>query len=183
MAAFNPAGATGIVVTRKRPGHFVALTEDGRIDAYLVQNGLKLIDALEKRTAMSVNNAFRGPNDLSEPLRPAASLKAIDPYDVTIAMPAEDGEPAVSDFQVDAWVKFRVVYDVVLTVPPFIISGVTLLLASQDPEALSERGSELFLPVLGPTVEVSGVLLKDTPRDSILVNRSDIRRVKASMRS
>jgi hypothetical protein len=183
MAAFNPAGATGIVVTRKKPGHFVVLTEDGRIDAYLAQNGLKLFDALEKRTAINVTNAFRGPNDMSEPLRPAASLKTIDPYDVTIAMPAEDGEPAVSDFQVDAWVKFRVVYDVVLTATPFIISGVMLLLPSQDPEALSERGTELFLPILGPTVDVSGVVLRDTPRDSILVNRSHIRRVKAAMRS
>jgi len=33
---------TRIAVTRKKPGHFVALTEDGRIDAMLAQGGAKL---------------------------------------------------------------------------------------------------------------------------------------------
>ena len=28
-------GGTGFIATRKRPGHFVALSEDGRIDATL----------------------------------------------------------------------------------------------------------------------------------------------------
>jgi len=38
----NPTiGGTGIVVSRKRPGHFVALTEDGRVDAML-QGSVKI---------------------------------------------------------------------------------------------------------------------------------------------
>jgi hypothetical protein len=46
---------------------------------------------------------------------------------------------------------------------------------------LTERGSELFLAVFNPTVEFLGTTLTDIPRDSILVNRSHIRRVKATM--
>ncbi len=183
VGTFDPVrGTTGIVVTRKRPGHFVALTEDGRIDAMLAQGGLKLADALEKRASIVVNNAQRGPNDLSEPLEPTNSLKSVDPYDVTIAMPAEDGEPVVSDADRDAWSKFRVAYDVTLEATPFKVSGILLLFPSQDPLALTERGTELFLPVFSPTVQVGATILRDTPRDAILVNRSHLRRVNATMR-
>jgi hypothetical protein len=182
--AFTPtaAGAPGIVVTRKKPGHFVCLTEDGRIDSVLSNGGMKLPDQLEKRTAIGVNNAHQGPNDLSMPLEPANGVKSVDPYDITIAMPAEDGEPVVSDADRDAWSKFRVAYDVTLTATPFTITGVLLLLPSQDPMMLTERGTELFLPVFGPSVQVNGIALKDIPRDAILVNRSHLRKVNASMR-
>jgi hypothetical protein len=184
--AFTPtaagAGAPGIVVTRKKPGHFVALTEDGRIDAILSNNAVRLADQLEKRTAIGVAGAQQGPNDLSMPLAPAAGVRSVDPYDVTIAMPAEDGEPVVTDADVDAWSRFRMAWDVVLTATPFTITGVLLLLPSQDPMLLTERGTELFLPVFGPSVQVNGVPLRDVPRDAILVNRSHLRKVTASMR-
>ena len=183
VGTFDPASETlGVVVTRRKPGHFVALTEDGRIDAVLSQGGVKLANALEERAAISVNSAQTGPNDLSAPLAPASNIRSVDPYDVTIAMPAEDGEPVVTDADRDAWSKFRVAYDVVLEASPFRISGILLLLPSQDPMSLTERGTELFLPVFGPTVEVGSTTLRDTPRDAVLVNRSHLRRVKAAMR-
>ena len=182
--AFTPtaAGAPGIMVTRKKPGHFVCLTEDGRIDAVLANGGVKLPDQLEKRAAINVNNAQQGPNDLSSPLAPAGGVKNVDPYDITIAMPAEDGEPVVSDADRDAWSKFRVAYDCTLEATPFKITGVLLLLPSQDPMMLTERGTELFLPVFGPSVQAGGAQLKDIPRDAILVNRSHLRKVNATMR-
>jgi hypothetical protein len=180
--AFNPAAATvGIVVTRKRPGHFVVLTEDGRIDAVLAQGGVKLPDALEKRAPINVNNAQRGPNDGSS-LAPASGMKSLLPHDVTIAMPAEDGSPVVSDADRDAWSKFRVAYNVTLEAPPFKVSGVVLLLPSQDPMSLTEGGTELFLPLFAPSILLDGVALMGTPRDAILVNRSHIRRVNTIVR-
>lgn len=183
VGTFDPgSGTTGIVVTRRRPGHFVALTEDGRIDAVLAQGGVKLADALEKRTAINVNNAQQCPVDGSAPLVPANGVKNVDPYDITIAMPAEDGEPVVSDADREAWSTFRVAYDVTLTATPFTITGILLLLPSQDPLSLTERGTELFLPVFAPIVQVNGATLTDTPSDAVLVNRSHLRRVNASMR-
>jgi hypothetical protein len=183
VGAFDPASeATGIVVTRRKPGHFVALTEDGRIDAVLSQGGVKLANVLEKRAAIGVSNAQTGPNDLSAPLQAANNIRSVDPYDITIAMPAEDGEPVVSDADRDAWSKFRVAYEVILEASPFRISGVLLLFPSQDPMSLTERGTELFIPVFSPTVEVGSTTLRDTPRDAVLVNRSHLRRVKAAMR-
>ncbi|MGA3029729.1 MAG: hypothetical protein ABSE58_03180 [Candidatus Limnocylindrales bacterium] len=182
LGAFNPVpGGTGFAVTRKRPGHFVALSEDGRIDAVLAQN-IKLAVALEKRAAINVNFAQKGPTDGSAPLAPAAGVKSVDPYHITIAMPAEDGEPCVSDVDRDAWSKFRFAYDVTVEAAPFKVTGVLLLLPSQDPMSLAERGSELFLPVFAPSVQVNGVTLRDTPRDALLVNRSHLRRVNATMR-
>ncbi|MGZ6267016.1 MAG: hypothetical protein ACXWM8_09045 [Candidatus Limnocylindrales bacterium] len=183
VGAFDPASETiGIVVTRRKPGHFVALTEDGRIDAVLSQGGAKLANVLEKRAVINVNNAQTGPNDLSTPLQPATNIRTVDPYDVTIAMPAEDGEPVVSDADRDAWGRWRVAYEVTLEATPFRVSGVLLLLPSQDPLSLTERGTELFLPVFNPVVEVGDTILRDTPRDAVLVNRSHLRRVKAAMR-
>jgi hypothetical protein len=184
VGTFDPIpGKAGIVVTRKRPGHFVALAEDGRIDAVLAQGGLKLADALERRAAISVHSAQKGLNDMSVPLEPANSLRSVDPYDITIAMPAEDGEPAVSDADRDAWSRFRVAYDVTLEATPFKISGILLLFPTQDPMALAERGTELFLAVFNPTVQVGATTIRDTPRDAVLVNRSHLRRVTATMRS
>jgi hypothetical protein len=183
VGTFDPAsGTTGIVVTGKRPGHFVALTEDGRIDAVLAQGGVKLADALEKRAPINVGNVQQGPNDLSQPLAPAYNIKSVDPYDVTIAMPAADGEQVVSDADRDAWGRFRVAYDVTLEATPFTVSGILLLLPSQEPMSLTERGTELFLAVFSPTVLVGGTPLGDTPRDAVLVNRSHLRRVTAGMR-
>ena len=174
------SGLAGIVVTRRRPAHFVALTEDGRIDALLLQGG-KLAAALEKRGSINVGSAQLGPSDGSAPLTPALAVRTVDPYDVTIAMPAADGEPAVSDADSEAWRKWRVAYDATIEAPPYKVTGTLLLLPSQDPFALTERGSELFLAVFKPTVEHLGTTLQDVPRDSILVNRTHIRRIKATM--
>ena len=170
----------GIVVTRRRPGHFVALTEDRRIDAILTQSG-KLGALLEKRGSINVNQAQTGAGDCDSPLIPAPTIRKIDPYDVAIAMPAADGEPAVSDADWDAWQKFRVAYNATIEMPPYTVTGTLLLLPSQDPLSLTERGTDLFLAVFNPTVELGGTVMKDIPRDSILVNRSHIRLVKATM--
>jgi hypothetical protein len=170
----------GIVVTRRRPGHFVALTEDGRIDAILTQTG-KLGSLLEKRGSINVNQAQTGAGDCYGPLSPAPTVKTIDPCDVAIAMPAADGEPAVSDADRDAWQKFRLAYDATIETPPYTVKGTLMLLPSQDPLSLTERGTELFLAVFNPTVELLGMAIKDIPQDSILVNRSHIRRIKATM--
>jgi hypothetical protein len=130
---------------------------------------------------VAINNARQGPaNGVSLTL--AGTLKSVDPFDVTVAMPAIDGEPCVSDADRDAWSRFRVVYDATIEAPPFKVIGVLLLLPSQDPSALTERGSELFLPVFAPSVQFNGVPIIDTPRDAVLVNRSHIRSVSATMR-
>jgi hypothetical protein len=182
VGTFNLAiSSTGIAVTRKKPGHIVALTEDGRIDAKLAQGGAKLAAALETRVPINVSNPMTGSSDGSTPLAPA-SIKAVDPYDVAIAMPAPDGEPAVSDADRDAWTRFRLAYDVTLEAPPYKITGVMLLLPSQDPLSLRERGTELFLAVFSPTVQVGLTTLKDVPGDAILVNRSHLKRVDATVR-
>jgi hypothetical protein len=179
----NPLSASaGIVVTRRKPGHFVALTQNVRVDASLAQGGVKLADALEKRQSVVVNGVMQGPSDGMTPLLPAPGIRSIDPYDISIAMPAEDGEPVVTEADRNAWMMYRVAYDVTLTVPPYTASGVVLLFESQDPSSLTERGSELFVPVFAPTVQIGEVTIKDTPRDAILVNRAHIRRVNASRR-
>ncbi len=174
------SGSLGIVVSRKKPGHFVALSEDGRIDAVLNQGG-KLIDLLEKRSPINIKDVLRGAMDGSG-MAAAGGVKTLDPYDITIAMPAADGEPCVSDVDRQAWQSFRVSYNVVIEAPPFTLGGTLLLLSSQDPHSLAERGTDLFIAVFNPQIQLAGLTLRDTPRDSVLVNRSHIRRVTTSGR-
>jgi hypothetical protein len=181
VGALNPAmPVQGNVPTKKRPGHFVALTEDGRIDAMLAQSGA-LAALLEKRAPINISSIFRGPNDGTN-MAAIPGSKSVDPYDISIVMPAADGDPLVSDADKDAWQRFRVAYDVTLEATPFRVTGVLYLLPSQDAMALTERGSELFLPVFTPMVHCGAMTLVDVPHDAILVNRSHIRKVTASMR-
>jgi len=71
---------------------------------------------------------------------------------------------------------------VTLEAAPFKVSGILLLLPSADPYSLTERGTELFLPVFAPVVSVGGVAVRDVPGDAVLMNRSHVRRVNATMR-
>jgi hypothetical protein len=181
--AFNRASRRTLVVGQARfPGHFVALTSDSRIEAVLAQGRLKLADALARRAAINVNNVLLGPNDGSGPLTPAPSIKSVDPRAVIIAMPAEDGDPVVSAADREAWHEWRVTYEVTLEATPFKVAGILLLLPSQDPFLVTEQGTELFLPVFSPTVEIGEVTLTDVRRDAILVSRSHVRRVSTATR-
>jgi len=74
-------------------------------------------------------------------------------------MPAEDGDPVVSEAEHEAWHEWRVTYVVTLEATPFKVAGTLLLLPSQDPFLLTELGTTLFLPVFSPTVEVGEVTL------------------------
>jgi hypothetical protein len=48
--------------------------------------------------------------------------------------------------------------------------------------SLRERGTELFLAVFSPTVQVGAATLKDIPGDAILINRSHLKKVNATVR-
>jgi hypothetical protein len=182
VGALNPAmPVTSHVPIKKRPGHFVALTEDGRIDAVLAQNGAKLGPQLEKRTPITINTILRGPSDGTN-MAPVAGTNSVDPYDITIVMPAADGDPVVSAADKDAWERFRVAYDVSLEATPFRVTGVLYLLPSQELMAITERASELFIPLFEPMVQYGAMTLVDVPHDAILVNRSHIRKVTGTMR-
>jgi len=124
---------------------------------------------------------MKGSSDGTAPQAPV-SMKNVDPYDIAIAMPAPDGEPAVGDDDRAVWGKFRIAYDVTLEAPPYKVTGVLLLLPSQDPLSLRERGTDLFLAVFGPTIQVGFATLKDVPGDAILVNRSHLKKVNATVR-
>jgi hypothetical protein len=182
VGALNPAmPVIGNVPTKKRPGHFVALTEDGRIDAMLAQGGGKLAGLLEKRAPLNINTVLSGPSDGTN-MAAVAGAQSVDPYDITIVMPAADGDPVVSAADKDAWERFRVAYDVSLEATSFRVTGVLYMLPSQDPLTLTERASELFVPIFKPMVQYGAMTLVDVPHDAILVNRSHIRKVTGSMR-
>jgi hypothetical protein len=165
-----------------QPGHFVALTDDSRIDAVLVQGRLSLAAALERRAPIEVNSVLRGPNDGSGPLAPAPQIKTIDPRTVIVAMPGDGAEPVLTAAELETWHNWRVAYQVTLEAPPFTVAGIVLVLPSQDPFLLTEQGKEVALPVFSATVEVGEVSLPDVRQDGILVNRTHLRRVRTAAR-
>jgi hypothetical protein len=180
VGGFGSFKGLGGMVSGRKPGHFVAFTEHGRIDATLNQSG-KLSLLLEKRGAISVKDVQEASHDGSV-LRGTAKTRLLDPNDIVLAMPAPDGELLVEQADHDAWIKWRIPYDVTLEAGPIRVHGKVLLTATEDPSSLTDRGAELFVAVFGPTVEVSGVTLRDSPRDSVLVSRSHIQRASTTAR-
>jgi len=62
------------------------------VDAML-QGSVKIADALEEARPYQRQQCQQGPMTFSRPLAPAPGVKSVDPYDISIVMPAEDGEP------------------------------------------------------------------------------------------
>lgn len=163
VGGFGSFKGLGGMVTGKKPGHFVAFTEHGRIDAVVDQSG-KLAQLLEKRGAFTVKDVQEASHDGSVP-RGSARSRLIDPNDIILAMPAPDGVLLVDEADHEAWIRWRIPYEVTLEAGPIRVHGKVLLPATETPSSLTERGAELFVAVFDPTVEVSGVTLRDSPRD------------------
>jgi len=96
-------------------------------------------------------------------------------------MPAEDGDPVVSEAEHEAWHEWRVTYVVTLEATPFKVAAPCSCSLARSVPA-DGAGTTLFLPVFSPTVEVGEVTLTDLRHDAILVNRSHLRRVRNATR-
>lgn len=167
-------------MTGKRPGHFVALLREGRLDAMLGQSG-RLVDMLEKRRTVPIFYAqFGKPDESLMVSKP--DLKTLETSDVTIAMPGIDGAPVVTDDEWDAWVRWRVAWDISLVVPPYTVTGVMLLIPSMEPASLAESSGDTFVPVFAPSVCLDGMPLPEVPSDALLLNRRRITKVNATLR-
>jgi hypothetical protein len=181
--AFNPSSRETLVVGRAGlPGRFIVLTAENRIEAVLAKSKPGLAEALERRSPIEVQAVFIGPNDGSSPLVSAPNVKTIDPRGVIIAMVAPGSDPLIAPAERAAWQDWRINYAIAMEAPPYTIAGNVLLIPSQDPFLLSEGSRELFLPVFSPKVQVGELALADLRHDEILVNRSQLRRVRTATR-
>ncbi len=165
---------------RAKAGRFVALTGFNRIVGTVNQSG-KLLDLLEKSGPFAIKDVIEISLD-GLLTRDSTTVRMIDPKDVVVVMSAPDGEPVYSQAQRDALGLWRFPFEVSIDAGPFRIIGQVMLRGLEDIPALADPGGDTFLPVFDPVVQVSGVTLRDAPRDSVMVNRRHIQRATSAVR-
>jgi hypothetical protein len=169
-----PTDARGNPVGRGIP--FDGLTEEWRIVGQMHVPG-RLSDALNKREAITISGVQWAPVDGSEPLSPAAGLKAVDPYDLIIVLAGESTLPPLSDSERAAHKVHKIAYDVALEVPPFRVTGTVYLYPGSEPDRLLDRATEMFVPVVDATAYL-GEQAVAAGMDAVLVNRFYLRGVE-----
>ncbi len=169
-----PTDARGNPAGRGIP--FDGLTEEWRIVGQMHVPG-RLSDALNKREAITISGVQWAPVDGSEPLSPAAGLKAVDPYDLIVVLAAESTLPPLSDTERAAYKVHKIAYDVALEVPPFRVTGTVYLYPGSEPDRLLDRATEMFVPVVDATAYLGEQAIA-AGMDAVLVNRFYLRGVE-----
>jgi len=156
---------------------FDGLTEEWRLVGMMEVSG-RLLDALNRRDAISIRGVSWAPLDGSEAFSPVPGLRSIDPYDLIVVLAGEASLPVFSDDEKAAHRVHKLSYGVALEVPPFRVKGTVHLFPGFEPERLLDRSNEMFFAVTGGLVVLDETRIGDDPTDTILVNRHYLRRVE-----
>jgi len=155
---------------------FDGVTEEWRLVGRMLVEG-RISDALNKREPIDIVNVQWAPADGDEPLTPAPGLKSVDPYDLVLVLAGQDSLPSMTDQERTAHRVHKVTYEVALDVPPYRVVGTVQLYPGHEPSRLLERSSEMFIPVLGATATLNGVVVNAPGAEVVLVNRAYLRGV------
>ncbi|MDH4142267.1 MAG: hypothetical protein OEV61_06620, partial [Chloroflexota bacterium] len=155
---------------------FDGITEEWRIVGVMDIRG-RLSDALNKREAIEILDVRWAPVDGSEPLADAPGIKSVDPYDLILVLAGEATLPPLTDAERVAYKVHKVAYDVALEVPPFRVVGTVYLHPGSEPERLTDRATEMFVPVVEAVAWLGDQRLTEE-LDAILVNRFYLRGVE-----
>ncbi len=137
----------------------------------------RLSDALNKREAITISDVQWAPMDGSEPLSPAAGLKAVDPYDLIIVLAGEATLPPLTEAEREAHKVHKIAYEVALEVPPFRVLGTVFLFPGSEPDRLLDRATEMFVPVVDATAYLGSNVI-GPEMDAVLVNRFYLRGIE-----
>jgi len=180
-ASSHPAGGPAVPAAdsrgpRRVPLH--AFTEDSRLEGTVVIEG-RLLEALNLREALAVEDACWAPADGSAPLDAAPGIEAMDPYDLIVVLAAPDTLAATTDDERLARRVHKVPFDVAIEAPPFRVIGTVQLRPGSDPDSLLERSVQMFAAVTGATVTLNGAPIElGSDVDVVLVNRYYMRGVE-----
>jgi hypothetical protein len=180
-AKVMPAGADEDARTRTGVP-FEGLTEDWRLVGFMELNG-RLLDALNRREAISIGDMAWSTVDALVDLQPAPGLQKVDPYDLMVVFAGDLTLPSLDDAEKAAFRRNKVAYDVVLELPPYRVIGTVFLHPGSEPERLMDRGPDLFFPVTNAVALAGDISLGDPEIDVALVNRSYLRGVSQVDRS
>lgn len=160
---------------RRVPFH--GLTDTWRLRATTTITG-RLLDALNQREAMDLEDVSWAPLDGSTPYEPAPGIQSVDPYDLIVVLAGRETLPATTDQERTAHRIHKVTYDVALEVPPLRVVGTVQLHPGSEPEGLTERGTQMFVAVTNHAVSLGGAPVQlDEAGGAALVNRFYLRGV------
>ena len=164
------------------PVPFDGVTEEWRLVGQMYLD-TRLSDALNRREALAIDNVSWAPIDGSASFSPVPGLKSVDPYDFIVVLADESSKGKMSEEERAAQLAQRVAYEVSLEAPPLRILGTVHLAPGTAPEALLERTTEMFVPVVGGVAYVGERAVSEPHVDAILVNRFYLRGVKETGRT
>jgi hypothetical protein len=159
------------------PVPFDGVTDEWRLVGQMYLD-TRLSDALNRREALDITNVSWAPIDGSSSFSPVPGLKSVDPYDFIVVLADESSKGVLSEEERAAYLAQKIAHEVALDAPPLRITGTVHLAPGVAPEALLERSTEMFVPVVGGVAYVGDREVSDPKVDAILVNRFYLRGVK-----
>jgi hypothetical protein len=166
--AQGPAEAGGAEI------RFEGLTEEWRLVGTMHVEG-RLSDVLNRREAVPLSDVSWAPLDGSGPFTVVPGLKSVDPYDLILVLAGAGTKPPMSEAEKAAFIVHKVPFDVAMEAPPFRIIGTVFMFPGTEPARLLDRGSEMFIPVVGAVAHLGDRQVSAPEVDSILVNRFYLR--------
>ena len=159
-----------------RIARFEGFTEEWRLECEMDVSS-RLLDLLNLREPVPVRNVTWSPLDGSAPFEPAPGIQTIDPYDLILVVARSDSLTERNVDERSAHRIHKVTFDIALEAPPFRIVGSVQLHPGTAPEALLDRGSQMFTAITSPKVNLGDVPLDLGGAEAVLVNRMYLRGV------
>jgi hypothetical protein len=156
---------------------FEGVTEEWRLSGLMAIEGT-ILDALNRRERIPIAAVRWGPLGSDDMLQDAPGLRAINPYDLIVALVGSgDGRQETGRTRITSEPL-----DVALDCPPLRLAGTVHLGPGEDEGVLLMSAPELFFPLTRPVILVDRRPV-DLPESEVaLVNRGylkDVRRLDA----
>lgn len=164
---------------------FHGVTEEWQLRGRMTITG-RLLDTLNKREAIALDDVVWAPVDGSAPFEPAPGIKTVDPYDLIVVIAGADTLATLEEDERTAHRIHKVSFDVALLAPPLRVVGTIHLHPGSEPDGLLERSAQMFVAVTNPTVWFGDMAFEigeaaelhpNADADAALVNRFYLRGV------
>jgi hypothetical protein len=172
--AAGPGAKGGPAESRGATIRFDGLTEEWRLLGTMHVEG-RLSDVLNRREAVPISDVSWAPIDGSGPFTAVPGLKSVDPYDLILVLAGPGSRPPLSEQEKAAYAVHKVPFDVAMEAPPFRVIGTVFMFPGTEPARLLDRGTEMFIPVVGAVAYLGDRQISAPEVDSILVNRFYLR--------
>ncbi len=174
----RPEAATPAAGPEIPPGTLLhGYTEDWHLRGRVRLDG-RLLDALDLREPLAIEDVEWAPVDGSGGFEPAPGLRTVDPYDLILVFAGPGTMPERTPEEAAAHRRAKEHFSVLLHLPPFRIAGVVHLYPGNEPLSLLDRATHLFFAVTDADAAVGDVRIGPPEPTTILANHSYLTRVE-----